>query len=254
MIENPDCADPESLRLSSRACQPARRRIWCSPHNAVAARCWSSRCAPPASPANRRSSSSTCRPPASRRSPGSGSTASTTSRSCACWIRSTRASPTSRPPEIWRDYIRTVGRTPNGVWGGKLMWNQTPLLLDRVEGLPERSGDGLLAAIRDVVGSRPCPDPRPPPRRGVPGGVLLARRPDPRLARQAGPGTRRPRRVPRRRHRPRRENAARPGGGLAQLVRRGERRADRCGLSGAVAQPDRRSSAPCSRRSDWIRG
>lgn len=63
--------------------------------------------------------------------------------------------PDLAPPEIWRDYIRTVGRTPNGIWGGKLMWNQTPLLLRRAAGLPERSGDGLLAAIRDVVGSDP---------------------------------------------------------------------------------------------------
>lgn len=63
--------------------------------------------------------------------------------------------PDLAPAEIWRDYIRTVGRTPNGVWGGKLMWNQTPLLLDRVTGLPERSGPGLLSAIRDVVGSDP---------------------------------------------------------------------------------------------------
>ncbi len=57
--------------------------------------------------------------------------------------------------ETWRDYIRTVGRTPNGVWGGKLMWNQTPLLLRRAKNLPNRSGDGLLAAIRDVVGEEP---------------------------------------------------------------------------------------------------
>lgn len=63
--------------------------------------------------------------------------------------------PDLAPAEIWRDYIRTVGRTPNGVWGGKLMWNQTPLLLDRVTGLKERSGEGLLAAIRDVVGEDP---------------------------------------------------------------------------------------------------
>jgi trehalose 2-sulfotransferase len=26
--------------------------------------------------------------------------------------------PDLAPPEIWRDYIRTVGRTPNGIWGG----------------------------------------------------------------------------------------------------------------------------------------
>jgi trehalose 2-sulfotransferase len=64
--------------------------------------------------------------------------------------------PDLAPPEVWRDYIRTVGRTPNGIWGGKLMWNQTPLLLQRSEGLPDRSGVGLLSAIRDVVGSDPA--------------------------------------------------------------------------------------------------
>jgi LPS sulfotransferase NodH len=58
-------------------------------------------------------------------------------------------------PEIWRDYIRTVGRTPNGIWGGKLMWNQTPLLLERAAGLPDPSGGGLLSAIRDVIGTDP---------------------------------------------------------------------------------------------------
>jgi trehalose 2-sulfotransferase len=63
--------------------------------------------------------------------------------------------PDLAPPEIWRDYVRTVGRTPNGIWGGKLMWNQTPLLLQRAAGLPNRSGDGLLSAIRDVIGSDP---------------------------------------------------------------------------------------------------
>jgi trehalose 2-sulfotransferase len=63
--------------------------------------------------------------------------------------------PDLAPAEIWRDYIRTVGRTPNGVWGGKLMWNQTPLLLNRAADLPNRSGDSLLAAIRDVVGEDP---------------------------------------------------------------------------------------------------
>ena len=66
--------------------------------------------------------------------------------------------PDLAPAEIWRDYIRTVGRTPNGVWGGKLMWNQTPLLLDRASALPDRSdpsASGLRAAIRDVVGEEP---------------------------------------------------------------------------------------------------
>ena len=63
--------------------------------------------------------------------------------------------PDLAPAEIWRDYIRAVGRTPNGVWGGKLMWNQTPLLLNRAKDLPNRSGDGLLAAIRDMIGGDP---------------------------------------------------------------------------------------------------
>ncbi len=63
--------------------------------------------------------------------------------------------PDLAPAEIWRDYIRTVGRTPNGTWGGKLMWNQVPLLLQRAKNLPDRSGEGLLAAIRDVVGTDP---------------------------------------------------------------------------------------------------
>ena len=35
------------------------------------------------------------------------------------------------------------------------MWNQTPLLQQRAKDLPQRSGDGLLAGIRDVVGSDP---------------------------------------------------------------------------------------------------
>src|SRR6201996_9663354 len=55
----------------------------------------------------------------------------------------------------WREHIRSSGRTPNGVWGGKLMWNQTPLLQQRASSLPDRSGDGLRAAIRDVVASEP---------------------------------------------------------------------------------------------------
>ena len=55
----------------------------------------------------------------------------------------------------WREHIRSSGRTPNGIWGGKLMWNQTPLLQQRAAGLPDRSGDNLRAAIRDVIGSDP---------------------------------------------------------------------------------------------------
>ena len=143
------------MRLSSRACQPIRRHIWCSRRNAAAARCSSNRCGRPAWPANRgeffQYLPTTSQSPQPRQ-----------------WFEGVddesilrlldpldEGKPDLAPPEIWRDYIRTVGRTPNGIWGGKLMWNQTPLLLQRAAGLPDRSGDGLLAAIRDVIGSDP---------------------------------------------------------------------------------------------------
>jgi LPS sulfotransferase NodH len=63
--------------------------------------------------------------------------------------------PDTEPCVQWRNRIQRAGRTPNGVWGGKLMWNQTPLLLHRAAGLPDRSGDGLRSAIRDVIGEDP---------------------------------------------------------------------------------------------------
>ncbi len=52
----------------------------------------------------------------------------------------------------WRERILAAGRSRNGVWGGKLMWNQTPLLVRRAAGLPDRSGADLRSAIRDVLG------------------------------------------------------------------------------------------------------
>ena len=73
----------------------------------------------------------------------------------ACWIRWTKGSRTSRRPRSGATTSARSGRTPNGIWGGKLMWNQTPLLLQRASGLPDRSGTGLLSAIRDVVGEDP---------------------------------------------------------------------------------------------------
>ncbi|OHV03057.1 trehalose 2-sulfotransferase [Mycobacterium talmoniae] len=63
--------------------------------------------------------------------------------------------PDTATPVAWREHIRSSGRTPNGIWGGKLMWNQTELLQQRAAGLPDRTGDGLRAAIRDVIGSEP---------------------------------------------------------------------------------------------------
>jgi len=63
--------------------------------------------------------------------------------------------PDPATPIAWREHIRSSGRTPNGIWGGKLMWNQTPLLRQRASQLPDRSGDTLSATIRDVIGSEP---------------------------------------------------------------------------------------------------
>nr|WP_296773100.1 Stf0 family sulfotransferase [Rhodococcus sp. (in: high G+C Gram-positive bacteria)] len=60
----------------------------------------------------------------------------------------TRSTETS---EQWRDRIRAAGRTSNGIWGGKLMWNQTPLLTDWARGLPGGATD-LRSAIDAVLG------------------------------------------------------------------------------------------------------
>lgn len=63
--------------------------------------------------------------------------------------------PWAESSEAWRERILSEGRTPNGVWGGKLMFDQTPLLIQRWEGLRERDtsgGDTLAAAIADVLG------------------------------------------------------------------------------------------------------
>ncbi|MFT3662426.1 MAG: Stf0 family sulfotransferase [Gordonia sp. (in: high G+C Gram-positive bacteria)] len=64
----------------------------------------------------------------------------------------TVGTPSTETSEQWRARIRREGTGPNGVWGGKLMWNQTPLLLDRAAGLADRSGSDLLSAIHDTVG------------------------------------------------------------------------------------------------------
>ncbi|MBA4024704.1 MAG: sulfotransferase [Gordonia sp.] len=60
--------------------------------------------------------------------------------------------PATETSQEWRDRILQAGRSDNGVWGGKLMWNQTPLLVDRAAGLPGRSGSDLRSAIDDVLG------------------------------------------------------------------------------------------------------
>lgn len=53
-----------------------------------------------------------------------------------------------RDSERWRIDVRDAGRSDNGVWGGKLMWNQTPLLVAR-----SRVASGSLrTALRWLVG------------------------------------------------------------------------------------------------------
>src|SRR5882757_899752 len=84
---------------------------------------------------------------------------------------------------------------------------------------------------------RPCPGARLSPRRGFTGGVVLARRADPGVARQARSRPRCPRRVSRGRHRARHHHAPGPRSGLAQLVRRGTNRPHRRVIPSVVAQP-----------------
>lgn len=51
-----------------------------------------------------------------------------------------------RGTDRWQADLRAGGRTPNGVWGGKIMWNQTPLLITRT-----RTASGSLrTAIRSL--------------------------------------------------------------------------------------------------------
>ncbi|WP_432496394.1 Stf0 family sulfotransferase [Kineococcus gypseus] len=66
-----------------------------------------------------------------------------------------QGSPPSEGPVEWRSRVLAEGRTPNGVWGGKLMWNQVGELLARLEGLPGRSGTDLRSAVADLLGEEP---------------------------------------------------------------------------------------------------
>lgn len=60
--------------------------------------------------------------------------------------------PTTETADDWRARIVADGSTDNGVWGGKLMWNQTPLVVERAAGLTGRTGTDLPSALDDVVG------------------------------------------------------------------------------------------------------
>lgn len=51
-----------------------------------------------------------------------------------------------RNTDDWRSDVLAAGRTDNGVWGGKLMWNQTPLLIARTR----VASGSLRTAIRSL--------------------------------------------------------------------------------------------------------
>ena len=119
------------------------------------------------------------------------------------------------------------GRTPNGVFGAKVMWNQ---LAD----IAELSGrdDPLAAARPDALGLGP------PPRRPAPGGLALARAADADLARggRAAADGRLLARGDRAPHRA----ARRPGRGVGRLLRRSRAGAARARLRGLRARRARR--------------
>ncbi|MFT4041636.1 MAG: Stf0 family sulfotransferase [Gordonia sp. (in: high G+C Gram-positive bacteria)] len=57
----------------------------------------------------------------------------------------------TRTFEQWRTDILAAGRGTNGVWGGKLMWNQVSLLIARTR----VASGSLRTAIRTVLGDDP---------------------------------------------------------------------------------------------------
>ena len=93
-----------------------------------------------------------CRRPACPRNSGIGSPVWPTGASSDCL---TRLSPAPRIPGTSSSGATPFDGTashPTEFGVSKLMWNQTPLPLQRAAGLPDSSGDDLRSAIRDVIG------------------------------------------------------------------------------------------------------
>ena len=57
----------------------------------------------------------------------------------------------TRTADQWRADVPAQGLTPSGVWGGKLMWNQTPLLIARTR----VASGSLRTALRWLLGTDP---------------------------------------------------------------------------------------------------
>jgi LPS sulfotransferase NodH len=60
--------------------------------------------------------------------------------------------PSSESAEAWWERIVGEGSTPNGVWGGKLMWGHVDELLARARELHGLSGADLEAVLRALLG------------------------------------------------------------------------------------------------------
>ncbi len=60
--------------------------------------------------------------------------------------------PSDEPPAAWHERIARGGQTPNGVWGGKLMWGHVADLLGRAHALDGLEGAGLATVLRVLLG------------------------------------------------------------------------------------------------------
>ena len=56
------------------------------------------------------------------------------------------------PAADWRARVLREGSTPNGVWGGKLMWGHVDDLLSRAQRLDGLAGADLAAVLRKLLG------------------------------------------------------------------------------------------------------
>jgi trehalose 2-sulfotransferase len=60
--------------------------------------------------------------------------------------------PETESPKAWWARIRAEGATPNGVWGGKLMWGHVPDFLERAHELPGLGQADLATVLDGLLG------------------------------------------------------------------------------------------------------
>lgn len=60
--------------------------------------------------------------------------------------------PREEAPAAWRERVVREGMTPNGTWGGKLMWGHVEDLLSRARELDGLSGADLAEVLRALLG------------------------------------------------------------------------------------------------------